>query len=257
MKALQATLLSEVVAAKAAAAAENYFSRLAAAGDTTHVAYKQPLTNYISSLVALGGAYWDDMLSACSFVGVGIQGVTVPLRSGMTVPTNNNFVAGDLNQLTGLEGDSSSKWINTNVNGASLLQDDASGSVYVMSGRDTGANRYFEAQNIFSLLGNTTGARGRTHSSTLSNLGTGTTVPALAGWSRDNSADFDYLVFGQSATTVLASTGISTNDIGIFANAAGQNASAARLAIYHVGPALNLATLEALQATLITEIAAI
>ena len=50
------------------------------------------------------------MQSAASFVGVGIQGITVPLRDGMTVLTNNNFVAGDLNQLTGLKGDGSTKY---------------------------------------------------------------------------------------------------------------------------------------------------
>ena len=87
--------------------ATNYFSRLDAAGDTTYVDYKQPLANYIDSLVTLGGAYWDTMESSTSFVGVGIQGVTVPLRDGMTVPTQNNFVAADLDQLTGLKGDAS------------------------------------------------------------------------------------------------------------------------------------------------------
>ena len=58
----------------------DYFSRLDTAGDTTYTAYKQPLANYIDSLVALGGAYWDDMGSAASFVGVGIQGVTVSVE---------------------------------------------------------------------------------------------------------------------------------------------------------------------------------
>ena len=62
------------------AEAQDYFDRLDTAGDTTYVDYKQPLANYIDSLVALGGAYWDDMESAASFVGVGIQGVTVPSK---------------------------------------------------------------------------------------------------------------------------------------------------------------------------------
>ena len=62
LRGLQETLLSEVAAAKGAAAAANYFARLDTAGDTTYVPYKQPLTNYISSLVALGGAYWEHML---------------------------------------------------------------------------------------------------------------------------------------------------------------------------------------------------
>ena len=95
--------------------ATNYFSRLDAAGDTTYVDYKQPLANYIDSLVTLGGAYWDTMESSTSFVGVGIQGITVPLRDGMAVPTNNNFVDADLNQLTGLKGDASTKYITTGV----------------------------------------------------------------------------------------------------------------------------------------------
>jgi hypothetical protein len=110
--------------------AQNYFDRLDTAGDTTYTAYKQPLANYIDSLVTLGGAYWDTMLSSTSFVGVGIQGVTVPLRDGMTVPTNNFFVVGDLDQLTGLKGDGSTKYIATNLAGTALLQDDASASVY-------------------------------------------------------------------------------------------------------------------------------
>ena len=41
------------------AEAQNYFDRLDTAGDTTYTAYKQPLANYIDSLVTLGGAYWD------------------------------------------------------------------------------------------------------------------------------------------------------------------------------------------------------
>ena len=58
------------------------------------------------------------LTSAASFVGVGIQGITVPLRDGMTVPTNNNFVADDLDQLTGLLKDGTSlKSIDTNTVG--------------------------------------------------------------------------------------------------------------------------------------------
>jgi hypothetical protein len=90
--------LSAIIAARHRAVAgfsteaQDYFDRLDTAGDTTYVDYKQPLANYIDGLVTLGGAYWDDMLSATSFVGVGIQGVTVPLRDGMTVPTQSNLL---------------------------------------------------------------------------------------------------------------------------------------------------------------------
>ena len=93
--------------------------------------YKQPLANYIDSLVTLGGAYWDDLESAASFVGVGIQGVTVPLKSTMTALTNNNFVAGDLNQLTGLKGDASTKYLDTGALDTQQSQNDVSLSVWV------------------------------------------------------------------------------------------------------------------------------
>ena len=260
IEALQATLLSEVVAAKAAAAAENYFSRLAAAGDTTHVAYKQPLTNYISSLVTLGGAYWDDMVSACSFVGVGIQGITVPLRAGMASATNvnNNFVAADLDVLTGLKGDGATKYIDTGALSNTLAFNNHSLSVYLTADRELGGNRYISGFNSkLTVLGNTSGFRARSASATLYALGSSTAVGELVGISRDNSADFDWS-YETSGTQLNTSTDLgNVTSIKVFGDEAGNNKTAARLATYHIGLAINLATLEALQDTLITEIAAI
>jgi hypothetical protein len=91
--------LSSIIAARHRAVAgfsteaQDYFDRLDTAGDTTYTPYKQPLANYIDGLVTLGGAYWNTMLSATSFVGVGIEGIVVPLRSGMTVPTHRTTLS--------------------------------------------------------------------------------------------------------------------------------------------------------------------
>ena len=227
---------------------------------TTFLAYRQPLANYIDSLVALGGAYWDDMKSATSFVGVGIQGVTVPLRDGMTVPTNNNFVAGDLNQLTGLKGDGSTKYIATGVSAATdLLQNDASISVYPTSDRDVGATSLYIASNAsnFSVVNNATGFRSRHFNSTLSTNGTSTSVGGLIGISRDNASDYDWYDVGATGTNAEASVSQVNLTIGVFAGGDGSLINSSRLATYHIGPALDLATLEGLQDTLITEIAAI
>ena len=240
------------------AEAQDYFNRLDTAGDTTYTAYKQPLANYIDSLVTLGGAYWDDMKSAASFVGVGIQGITVPLRDGMTVPTNNNFVVGDLDQLTGLKGDGTTKYINTGALSSTLGINNHSLSVYLTADREAGGNRYISGANAkLTVLGNVTGFRARSASTTLDTLGSSTAVGELVGISRDNSADFDwsYETFGTQLNT---STDLgNTTLIKVFADEGGNNLTAARLATYHIGPALNLATLEGLQDTLITEIAAI
>ena len=240
------------------AEAQNYFDRLDTAGDTTYVDYKQPLANYIDSLVTLGGAYWDTMLSATSFVGVGIQGVTVPLRDGMTVPTNNNFVADDLNTLTGLKGDGATKYIDTGALSAALSFSNHSLSVYLTADRELGANRYISGFNSkLTVLGNTSGFRARSASATIYTLGSSTAVGELIGISRDNSADFDWS-YETSGTQLDTSTDLGFDtSIKVFADRVGSNKTAARLAAYHIGPALNLATLEGLQDTLISEIAAI
>ena len=263
LEGLQATLLAEIRTAHTFVAAASYFSRLAAAGDTTHVAYKQPLTNYITSLVELGGAYWDDMESSTSFVGVGIQGITVPLRDGMPSITNNNFVAGDLDQLTGLLGDASTKYIDTGLIGTDLSQDDASISSYITSA-DSRSVSWFPignstsgvagAMHILAQSGST--LYGRCHSGTKAPLATvdTTTLTGFVGISRDNSADFDWDANGSSGTIVDSSAAPgNTEAISVFASSS-LFLTSARLATYHAGPALDLATLEGLQATLLSEI---
>ena len=248
------------------AEAQNYFDRLDTATDTTYIPYKQPLANYIDSLVALGGAYWDDMQSSASFVGVGIKGVTVPLRSGMPTLINNNFVADDLDQLTGLKGDGSLKYIDTGLIGTDLSQDDASISSYITSA-DSRSVSWFPIGNSTSGVGGAmhilaqSGSTlyGRCHSGTKATLATvdTTTLTGFVGISRDNSADFDWDANGSSGTIVDSSgTPGNTEAISVFASSS-LFLTSARLATYHAGPALNLATLEGLQDTLISEIAAI
>ena len=252
LRGLQATLLSEVAAAKGAAAAANYFARLDTAGDTTYVPYKQPLTNYISSLVALGGAYWDDLESAASFVGVGIQGITVPLRDGMPTLTNNNFVAGDLDQLTGLKGDALTKYFGLNILGSVVEQDNASISVYIT-----------EADGAFGFHMGHQGNRLTLRNNPYVELNGAAAAPTngkptskIFGGSRTTSTDVD--VRNNQVTSTISNTSLSPSASTMFLFARVTSASSkARLATYHIGSALDLATLEGLQDTLITEIAAI
>ena len=238
------------------AEAQNYFDRLDTAGDTTYVDYKQPLANYIDSLVTLGGAYWDDMGSAASFVGVGIQGVTVPLKSTMTALTNNNFVAGDLNQLTGLLCDGSTKRISTNTDQSNYAQNDTSASTY-RTETVSGTNPFYFGTN----LANGFGARGLASFITAcyglqAVTGSASTTVGLLGLSRSASTGYDYRSNGTTGTRTTASVTPASGNLDIFA-INGTTSGSFRLATYHAGPALNLATLEGLQATLLSEIAAI
>ena len=263
LEGLQATLLSEIRTAHTFVAAASYFSRLAAAGDTTHVAYKQPLTNYITSLVELGGAYWDTMESAASFVGVGIQGITVPLRDGMTSVTNvnNNFVAADLDQLTGLKGDGATKYISTGVNNNDNAQNDLSVSVYVSDPQTTGLSVELGTGNVFSRL--TLGRRDNAGPELFhSNQSGAVFVPVATepsgfyGHSRSDGSGYAVYYNGATTNTLAASQAPQADPITVF-SAVGAFPSSARLATYHIGPALDLATLEGLQATLLAEIASI
>jgi len=256
LEGLQETLLSEIRTAHTFVAAASYFSRLVAAGDTAHVAYKQPLTNYITSLVELGGAYWENMESSASFVGVGIQGVTVPLRDGMTVPTNNNFVSGDLDQLTGLLCDGTSKKINTNTDQSNYAQNDTSVSTY-RTETVSGTNPFYFGTN----LANGFGARGLASFitacyGTQAITGSASTTVGLLGLSRSASTGYDYRSNGTTGTRTTASVTPAAGNMDVFAINGTTNGSF-RLATYHAGPALDLATLEGLQATLLAEIAGI
>ena len=231
--------------------AQNYFDRLDTAGDTTYAPYKQPLANYIDSLVSLGGAYWDTMLSSTSFVGVGIQGVTVPLRDGMPTLTNNNFVAGDLDQLTGLKGDFSTKYIATNVAGNAPSQNDVSVSVYVKEAQTVGGG--FLLGNQLPSIGLRANATQWLNGSTA--LGT-TPTPGLYGAARSTSTDIDVRSNATDYSAAVTSTAPNSGVISLFALGTTVSTNA-RLATYHVGPALNLATLEGLQDTLLSEIAGV
>ena len=234
--------------------AQNYFNRLNGAGDTTYTAYKEPLANYIDSLVALGGAYWDDLESAASFVGVGIQGITVPLRDGMTVPTQNNFVAGDLNTLTGLLCNGSTKRISTNTNQSNYAQNDTSVSTY-RTETVSGTNPFYFGTN----LSNGFGARGSFITACYGAqavTGSASTTVGLLGLSRSASTGYDYRSNGTTGTRTTASVTPAAGNLDIFA-INGTTSGSFRLATYHAGTALNLATLEGLQDTLISEIAAI
>jgi len=241
------------------AEALNYFSRLDTAGDTDYTPYKQPLANYIDGLVALGGGYWDNMESAASFVGVGILGIKVPLKDGMPDLTVNNFVDADLDQLTGLKGDGSTKYLGTNVNATTLDLDDSSISVRITADRDTGATAGYIGSVIsnFGIINNTTGFRSRHFGSTLSTNGSSTSSDTLIGISRDNSADYDWRDGGTGGTNAVASISKVSGNIEVFSSGGGSFPTDARIATYHVGASLDLAVLEGLQDTLIAEIAAI
>ena len=230
--------------------AQNYFTRLDSAGDTTYTAYKQPIANYIDGLVS--NNLWDGLESSALFVGVGFEGITVPLRGDMPTLTNNNFVSGDQSVTDGLAGDGLTKEIATGTFNDDTAQDDQSMSAYVTVGDTVNGYYISGGRSVGGVTNIGRGAcrmRSTTSDAFIGGLG-------LMGVSRANSAEFTRMDNNGVATVTRASQTPSTDEVRVFNRPSGK-ASDARLATYHVGSSLNLATLETLQDQLIADIAAV
>ena len=172
----------------------------------------------------------------------------------MTALTNNNFVAGDLNTLTGLKGDASTKYIATGVVGTDLAQNDSSASVYYSVIAST-VGYLLGSTSQFGLRDTGTGMIGGIHSSGIFRSGAVTT--GLIGATRSDGSNITTRRSNSDATVASSSTSPNSTEINLYRLASGSAPTDARIATYHAGSALNLATLEGLQDTLITEIAAI
>jgi hypothetical protein len=230
--------------------AHDYFLRLQDVG--AYLPKYDNANNYlISELVNLGGAYWDAMETFIPFVGRSFDGLLVPLRDGMTAPTNSGFVTGDYNPATGLNGDGTS-FLNTGVNGEDLPQDDIS----------IGAWAYDTPSLSGCLIGHGTNPAGATflyQSSTATTFQSrcrsaildGVTVTSgwtgYAGISRDNASDFDLRVEGSTTVKTQASDGRYNQNMMVFARGNPTTPSGfltTRLSAYHIGPALDLSVMD-------------
>jgi len=208
---------------------------------------------------------WDAIKASCILAGARtLNGALVPLVG--TAPTSYNFVAGDYDRETGLIGDGSTKYLDSNRAVDADPQNNAHGAVYVSTtatnaGAHLGAvvntpsiNRYLQiaaVNNITDLIAirsaeffqgspRKTGLLGASRSASsffLARSG-GATSSAISSTSLALGA-FNYLVFAQNLnnSTVL-------------------NASNARIAFYSIGESLDLALLDARVTTLMSDLAA-
>jgi hypothetical protein len=79
---------------------------------------------------------WDAIKASCILAGARtLNGALVPLAG--TAPTNFNFVSGDYNRKTGLVGDGSSKYLNSNRNNNADPQDSQPRCCLVVAGSNT------------------------------------------------------------------------------------------------------------------------
>jgi hypothetical protein len=210
---------------------------------------------------------WPAIKASCILAGARtLTGALVPLVG--TAPTNVNFVSGDYNRKTGLVGDGSTKYLNSNRNNNADPQNSSHCSA-------------FFGTNYVATLANSAilGAGGGTTGSNQIQVGAGSSLPVfrnrstsfvgrtnpasfsgLIGLSRANSSNFTARFNGSNFTDAIASETPFNGNILVFA----RNSSTlepglfsnSRLAFYSIGESLDLALLDARVTDLINAFAA-
>ena len=211
---------------------------------------------------------WTAIKASCILAGARtLSGALVPLVG--TAPTNNNFVSGDYNRKTGLVGDGSTKWLNTNRNNNADPQDSFHLSAWVSTAATSGINDYpayigFDAiglsksglSHIGRLNSNSTSLYVRARmsapsgeSDALVNQGAATGLVAL---SRASSTTYTARAGQTNTVFTRTSATAQSGNIGVLYLQNTGTYSNGRVAFYSIGESLDLAKLDARVANLIT-----
>ena len=206
---------------------------------------------------------WDAIKASCILAGARtLNGALVPLVG--TAPTNYNFVSGDYDRETGLVGDGSTKYLDSNRNSNSDPNSNIHQSIFISTAHASGVGVYIGvgandvgATHILAHLTlNVIGARNRSiNADIISSTGAST---GFVGTSRNNSSTFLLRVNNLSSSfTRTADPSINANHFVLARNGAGDNSfTTGRIAFYSIGESLDLAALDTRVSALITAIGA-
>jgi hypothetical protein len=190
-----------------------------------------------------------------------LQGCLVPVVG--TAPTNFGFVAEDYNRKTGLVGNGSTKYLNSNRNNNADPQDSQHMGVFPTTVNSVDQDRVYMGAGLNDtgstyFFTRTADAAVRNRSAT-ANIGlTRGVANSLIGMNRSLSTEFVYRQSGASQTISRNSETPLNGNIFVFRGAGFTPGalSNARLAFYSIGESLDLALLDARVTALINAIAA-
>jgi hypothetical protein len=201
---------------------------------------------------------WSAIKASCILAGARtLNGALVPLVG--TAPTNNNFVSGDYDRKTGLVGNGSTKYLNSNRNNNADPQNSNHNAAYQTTTTNTGGifgatltDASGAGGNYLDSAGN---SRNRSETQVLTNV---SATAGLVGHSRALSSSYTIRTAGQNITANQASNGLLNASVLVYRRqiTASPAYSTARLAFYSIGESLNLALLDARVTTLINAFAA-
>jgi hypothetical protein len=213
---------------------------------------------------------WTAIKAACIMAGARtLAGALVPLVG--PAPTNFNFVSGDYNRETGLVGNGTTKYLNSNRNVNADPQNSYHQSIYVANAPTGGPSDHRThigagaagtgSSQINTLPGGSGGEirffnRNGTGNVTL-NVGN---VTGLIAMSRSSSANYVSRFNNSNTTNTQSSQTPHNGNALVFARNSASNVpgnfSNARMSWYSIGESLDLALLDARLSTLMTDIAA-
>ena len=209
---------------------------------------------------------WNAIKASCILAGARtLSGALVPLVG--TAPTNYNFVSGDYNRETGLKGDGSTKYLDSNRNNNADPQNNRHLAAYATLlptavgmflatrpgvGNEIGGSRIEVSSN---------GTPNYQLSIGINNTSQiGSAAVGFYGCSRSNSSSIFGRSNGQTGSASQVSATPFDNTLGVFARReSGGTANVytnSRLAFYSIGESLDLALLDNRVTTLMTDIGA-
>jgi hypothetical protein len=208
---------------------------------------------------------WGAIKASCILAGARtLTGALVPLVG--TAPTNFNFVSGDYNRKTGLVGNGSTKYLNSNRNNNADPQDSKHIATFVSTAQISGGGSYMAGGTFgdgdSSLLADrTANILGHRVNNGAGSTGGVSAATQFIGASRSSSSD--YIFRFNSTSSTLSASSVTPRDVSVLIFAR-RNAdidapallSNARLAFYSIGESLNLTQLDARVTDLINAFAA-
>jgi len=183
---------------------------------------------------------WDAIKASCILAGARtLAGALVPLVGDAPTNVGGNFVAGDYNRETGLKGDGSTKYLNSNRNNDDDLASNSHTSIFV-SEQNPALTQFFVGADpeIAIVSSNLTMKR---HSS---RVAVGSPATGFVGSSRNDPSQFTSRLNGVTGTHSVATSTVSGAPIYLFAGSPSLINSTARIAFYSIGESLDLTKLE-------------
>jgi hypothetical protein len=234
----------------------------AADGQALETPVKRAVDDFIKGCKADG--IWDAIKASCILCGARtLPGALVPLAG--TAPSNLNFLPEDYNRETGLKGDGSTKYLNSNRANDDDGQDDNHNAVYVTQANSTGTTAFYIDSGDQVDGSNNLGRSGLPANLFVRNrISVGSTVAGqggatgLIGHARSSSSEYTVRSSESNLVLSVSSQSPTSTNVKLYARPgyATEGFSDARFAFYSIGTSLDLAALDARVTALVTAIGA-